>query len=99
MSERLLNDVCETAVQCGVGVVLLRCVSLLKTRVNVLLCVDRLLDCLDKMAIIDDVMPFLADIQTTDVDVIMTVVGQLTSIITRGDGKCRTANLRGDGEF
>lgn len=47
-----------------------------KTRLNVLACVDRLLDCLDKMAIIDDILPFLADIQTTEVDIIMTLVGQ-----------------------
>jgi len=52
------------------------CVVALKTRVNVLMCVDRLLDCLDKMAIIDDVLPFLADIQTSEVDVIMSLVGQ-----------------------
>ena len=51
--------------------VALRCA---KTRVNVLACVDRLLDCLDKMAIIDDVLPFLADIQTTNVDVVMTTL-------------------------
>jgi len=48
----------------------------LKTRLNVLMCVDRLLDCLNKMSIIDDILPFLAEIQTTDVDVIMSLVGQ-----------------------
>jgi len=47
-----------------------------KTRVNVLACVDRLLDCLDKMSIIDDVLPFLADIHTDNVQLVMPLVGQ-----------------------
>ena len=59
------------------------CCVVLKTQLNVLMCIDRLLDCLDKMAIIDDVLPFLADIQTTEVDVIMSLVGQLILIHSR----------------
>jgi len=35
------------------------------------------LDSLDKMIILDDVLPFLTDIQCSDVDIIMSIVGQL----------------------
>jgi len=56
------------------------CCVALKTRLNVLMCVDRLLDCLNKMSIIDDILPFLAEIQTTDVDIIMSLVGQSVSL-------------------
>lgn len=64
--------------QIVLSAVMCDCVALdaFKTRLNVLTCIDRLLDCLDKMAIIDDVLPFLAYIQTTDVEVIMSIVGQ-----------------------
>jgi len=65
---------CQKSERRAVILTVVRCT--LKTRLNVLLCIDRLLDCLNKMAIIDDVLPFLADIQTTDVDIIMSLVGQ-----------------------
>jgi len=53
-----------------------------QTRLNALECIDRLLDSLDKMIILDDVLPFLTDIQCSDVDIIMSIVGQCISPIS-----------------
>lgn len=46
-----------------------------RTRLNAVACIDKLIDCLDKMTIIDELIPFLTEIQCTDVAVIMAVVG------------------------
>ncbi|ELU03322.1 hypothetical protein CAPTEDRAFT_140753, partial [Capitella teleta] len=45
-----------------------------RTRLNALACIDRLLDSLGKMMILDEVLPFLTEIQVQDVDIIMSVI-------------------------
>lgn len=54
----------------------------LKLTLNVLACLDKVIDRLDKSAIIDDVLPLLWDVKLQDPEIIQEVVSKSVSVVT-----------------
>ncbi|XP_036355873.1 SCY1-like protein 2, partial [Octopus sinensis] len=56
--------------------------SNVKMKINALTCIKKLLDSLDKMIILDEVLPFLTEISCQDAEVVMSIVGIYSHLLS-----------------